>query len=101
MAQQRKTFSSRKSRSSKTSHENPQNSKKDEIVWTWEIVKDLWMRNFSVMITDLGQAIIAYPSWKMKMFNISLLPWDRVDVKISPEDRTKGVIVYRHKPWSS
>gem|GEM_PF-3581369 len=33
----------------------------------------------------------------MKMFKIRLLPGDKVDVKISPEDRTKGVIIYRHK----
>jgi len=84
-------------KSQKTSHENPQNDKKDEIVWIWEVVQDLWFQNFAVMITELWQQVIAYPSGKMKMFKIRLLPGDKVDVKISPEDRTKGVIIYRHK----
>lgn len=81
----------------KTSHENPQNDKKDEIVWTGEVVQDLWFQNFAVMIQDLGQQVVAYPSGKMKMFKIRLLPGDKVDVKISPEDWTKWVITYRHK----
>lgn len=84
-------------KSKKTSHENPQNDKKDEIVWTWEVTQDLWFQNFAVIIEDLWQEVIAYPSGKMKMFRIRLLPGDKVDVKISPEDWTKWVITYRHK----
>lgn len=84
-------------KSQKTSHENPQNDKKDEIVRTGEVIQDLWFQNFTVMIEDLWQEVTAYPSGKMKMFRIRLLPGDKVDVKISPEDWTKWVITYRHK----
>lgn len=84
-------------KSQKTSHENPQNDKKEEIIWSGEVMQDLWFQNFAVMIEDLGQQVTAYPSGKMKMFRIRLLPGDKVDVKISPEDRTKWVITYRHK----
>jgi translation initiation factor IF-1 len=89
MASPKKSSRPFRPKSQKTSHENPQNEKKDEIVWTGEVIQDLGFQNFSVMIPDLGQPVLAYPSGKMKMFKIRLLPGDKVDVKISPEDRTK------------
>ncbi len=97
MASPKKSSRPYRSKSQKTSHENPQNDKKDEIVWTGEVIQDLGFQNFSVMISDLWQQVLAYPSGKMKMFKIRLLPGDKVDVKISPEDWTKWVITYRHK----
>lgn len=42
-----------------------------------------------------GHEILAHLSGKMRMFNIRLIPGDRVRVEITPYDLTKGRIVYR------
>ncbi|HDS03055.1 MAG TPA: translation initiation factor IF-1 [Firmicutes bacterium] len=44
-----------------------------------------------------GIHIICHVSGKMRMFNIRILPGDKVKVEITPYDPTKGRIVYRYK----
>lgn len=41
--------------------------------------------------------IICHVSGKMRMFNIRILPGDKVKIEITPYDPTKGRIVYRYK----
>ncbi|MCX6785572.1 MAG: translation initiation factor IF-1 [Candidatus Komeilibacteria bacterium] len=42
-----------------------------------------------------GHQLLAHLSGKMRMFNIRLIPGDRVKVEITPYDLTKGRITYR------
>ncbi len=42
-------------------------------------------------------SIICHVSGKMRMFNIRILPGDKVKVEITPYDPSKGRIVYRYK----
>ena len=44
---------------------------------------------------DNGHEILAHLSGKMRMFNIRLLPGDKVKVEMTPYDLTKGRITYR------
>ncbi len=41
--------------------------------------------------------IICHVSGKMRMYNIRILPGDKVRVEITPYDPKKGRIVYRYK----
>jgi len=45
---------------------------------------------------DNGKTILAYLSGKMRLHRIRILPGDRVRLKISPYDLTRGRIVYRY-----
>jgi len=47
------------------------------------------------MITDMDIEVTAYAAWKMKRFNIKIIPWDIVKVELSPYEPTKGRITYR------
>ena len=51
---------------------------------------------FRVQI-ETGQTIQAYPSGKMRMHYIKILPGDAVTVEISAYDLTRGRITYRAK----
>ncbi len=44
-----------------------------------------------------GHQILAHISGKMRMFNIRIIPGDRVKVEMSPYDLTKGRISFRYK----
>lgn len=44
-----------------------------------------------------GEVIICHLSGKMRMNFIKILPGDKVRVEMTPYDKTKGRIVYRHK----
>lgn len=52
--------------------------------------------NFKVQL-DNGHIIMAHVSGKIRMYNIRILPGDRVAVEISPYDLTRGRITYRYK----
>jgi len=47
------------------------------------------------MITDMDIEVTAYAAWKMKRFNIKIIPGDIVKVELSPYEPTKGRITYR------
>jgi translation initiation factor IF-1 len=44
-----------------------------------------------------GQTVLCYLSGKMKQNKILILPEDKVKVKLSPYDMTRGIIVRRIK----
>ncbi|MBR3564794.1 MAG: translation initiation factor IF-1 [Paludibacteraceae bacterium] len=44
-----------------------------------------------------GHQILAHISGKMRMFNIRIIPGDKVKVEMSPYDLTKGRISFRYK----
>jgi translation initiation factor IF-1 len=44
-----------------------------------------------------GELILCHLSGKMRMHFIKILPGDKVRVEMTPYDKTKGRIVYRHK----
>ncbi len=44
-----------------------------------------------------GHQILSHISGKMRMFNIRIIPGDRVKVEMSPYDLTKGRISFRYK----
>lgn len=52
--------------------------------------------NFRVQL-DNGHIILAHVSGKIRMYNIRILPGDRVAVEISPYDLTRGRITYRYR----
>ena len=51
---------------------------------------------FRVEIPD-GGVILCHLSGKMRMNFIKILPGDKVRVEMTPYDKNKGRIVYRHK----
>ena len=57
------------------------------------IIEALPSANFKVQITG-NENILAYPSGKMRMYFIKILPGDRVLVELS-EDKKRGRIVRR------
>ncbi|MFA5099014.1 MAG: translation initiation factor IF-1 [Candidatus Paceibacterota bacterium] len=57
------------------------------------IVEALPSANFKVKISDTEE-ILAYPSGKMRMYYIKVLPGDRVLVELS-DDRKRGRITRR------
>ena len=46
---------------------------------------------------DNGHKVLAHISGKMRMHYIRILPDDRAVVELSPDDLTRGRIVYRYK----
>jgi translation initiation factor IF-1 len=44
-----------------------------------------------------GHQILSHISGKMRMFNIRIIPGDKVKVEMSPYDLTKGRISFRYK----
>lgn len=57
------------------------------------VVEALPSANFKVKISDTEE-ILAYPSGKMRMYFIKVLPGDRVLVEVS-DDRKRGRIIRR------
>jgi len=68
---------------------------KDFLEVDGEITELLPAATFRVTL-ESGQAILAHLSGKMRMFNIKILPGDKVKVQMTPYDLTKGRIVYRY-----
>lgn len=60
------------------------------------IVEALSNAMFRVQLEN-GHIIVAHISGKMRMHYIKILPGDKVRVKISPYDLTKGRISFRYK----
>ena len=51
---------------------------------------------FRVKLND-GRIILCHLAGKMRIHYIRILPGDKVRVKMTPYDETKGRIIYRHK----
>ncbi|AWX69261.1 translation initiation factor IF-1 [[Mycoplasma] anseris] len=74
---------------------------KDVIKVTGTITKMHSSRDYDVLIempaSDMTMEIKGTISGKMALNNIKMIPGDKVDVKLSPFDMTRGRIVFRHK----
>lgn len=68
---------------------------KDFLEVDGEVIEPLPSAKFKVKL-DTGSEILAHLSGKMRMFNIKILPGDRVKVQMTPYDLTKGRITYRY-----
>jgi translation initiation factor IF-1 len=68
---------------------------KDFLEIDGEVIESLPSATFRVQLEN-GHEILAHLSGKMRMFNIRLLPGDRVKVQMTPYDLTKGRIIYRY-----
>ncbi|MDP2649566.1 MAG: translation initiation factor IF-1 [bacterium] len=51
---------------------------------------------FRVELSD-GNIVLCHLSGKMRMNFIKILPGDRVRVEMTPYDKTRGRITYRHR----
>ena len=60
-----------------------------------EVTELLPAASFKVQLEN-GHEILAHLAGKMRMFNIRLLPGDRVKVQMTPYDLTRGRITYRY-----
>ena len=69
---------------------------KDVIETEGVVVEPLPNAMFKVQLEN-GHQILAHISGKMRMHYIRSLPVDKVQGEISPDDLTKGRIVYRSK----
>ncbi len=70
-------------------------SSKDFLEIDGEVTESLPSATFRVQLEN-GHEILAHLSGKMRMFNIRLLPGDRVKVQMTPYDLTKGRVIYRY-----
>lgn len=62
-----------------------------------QVIEALPNAQFRVRLEN-GHEILGLLSGKMRqLYNIRVLPGDRVKVELSPYDLTKGRIVYRYK----
>lgn len=68
---------------------------KDFLEIDGEVVELLPSASFRVKLEN-GHEILTHLSGKMRMFNIRLLPGDRVKVQMTPYDLTRGRIIYRY-----
>ncbi|MEI6626985.1 MAG: translation initiation factor IF-1 [bacterium] len=75
--------------------QNAANSK-DFLEVDGEVLEALPAATFKVKLESGGHEILAHLSGKMRMFNIRILPGDRVKVQMTPYDLSKGRITYRY-----
>ena len=68
---------------------------KDFLEVDGEVTELLPSASFRVKL-ESGHEILTHLSGKMRMFNIRLLPGDRVKVQMTPYDLTRGRIIYRY-----
>jgi translation initiation factor IF-1 len=74
---------------------DPSAVSKDFLEIDGEVTESLPSATFRVQLEN-SHEILAHLSGKMRMFNIRLLPGDRVKVQMTPYDLTKGRITYRY-----
>lgn len=70
-------------------------SSKDFLEVDGEVIELLPAATFKIKL-DNGHEILAHLSGKMRMFNIRILPGDRVKMQMTPYDLTRGRITYRY-----
>lgn len=76
-------------------NQEPAADSKDFLEIDGEVIESLPSATFKVQLEN-GHEILAHLSGKMRMFNIRLLPGDRVKIQMTPYDLTKGRIIYRY-----
>ena len=70
--------------------------KEDTIVMEGTVVESLPNAMFRVAL-EHKHKVLAHISGKMRMHYIRILPGDRVQVELTPYDRSRGRITYRYK----
>ncbi len=73
-----------------------ENSNKKIYRKTGTVLEALPSAHFRIKLDD-GKEINGYLAGKLRIFQIKVLPGDRITVEMSPYDETKGRIVYRGK----
>lgn len=71
-------------------------AKEEEIEAQGTIIETLPNATFQVELEN-GYRVLAHISGKMRMHYIKILPGDKVTVKLSPYDLTRGRITYRFR----
>lgn len=71
-------------------------SKADVIEVEGKVVEKLPNAMFQVELEN-GHQILAHISGKLRMNFIRILPGDKVTIEMSPDDLTKGRIIWRDK----
>jgi len=61
-----------------------------------EVTEALPNTLFRVKLED-GSIVLCHLSGKMRLNYIKILPGDKVKLEMTPYDKTKGRITYRHK----
>ena len=61
-----------------------------------EIVQHIMWRDYNIQVEWIGK-VTAYASGKMKFNKITITVWDKVKVKINPNDWTQWIITFRYK----
>ena len=69
--------------------------KEDSIEAEGTIIETLPNAMFRVELEN-GYRVLAHISGKMRMHYIKILPGDKVTIKLSPYDLTRGRITYRY-----
>ncbi len=70
--------------------------KQEKIKKEGQVTEALPDLRFRVKLDD-GDEVLAKLAGKLRMYRIKVLPGDRVDVEVSPYDKTRGRIVWRKK----
>lgn len=70
-------------------------SSKDFLEVDGEVEELLPAATFKVKL-ESGHEVLAHLAGKMRMFNIKILPGDKVKVQMTPYDLTRGRIIYRY-----
>ncbi len=70
--------------------------KQEKIKKEGQVIEALPDLRFRVKLDD-GDELLAKLAGKLRMYRIKILPGDRVDVEVSPYDKTRGRIVWRKK----
>ena len=71
-------------------------AKEDVIEMQGEVTENLPNATFRVKLEN-GHMVLGHISGKMRMHYIRILPGDKVTVRLTPYDLTKGRIVFRTK----
>jgi len=85
----------KKSALSKKDEQSKTPNSKDFIEVDGEILEALPAGSFKAKLEN-GHEILAHLSGKMRMFNIRILPGDKVKIQMTPYDLTRGRITYRY-----
>ena len=71
-------------------------SKSDVIEITGKVIEKLPNAMFQVELEN-GHQVLAHISGKLRMNYIRILPGDKVTIELSPNDLSKGRIIWRDK----
>ena len=70
--------------------------KEDVIEVDWVVIDLLGRWKYSVKIDWMDMKVIAELKWKMRMFKIRIIVWDKVKLELNQYDPTKWRITFRY-----